>query len=260
MNGHNECEDLPLPIVAHCPPLAIPQVSHAPATSLTVATQQPAPAVTSQNCDTTTPYPSAAASLAPFGPTHAAAPSLVNIADADRSPVRARIPLPKAPPQRQRQPAAAPRHKLLVLCGGPNDRPDGLVALLRESGMSAVNYDTVNGSDWDLVDTYIFDNLIRAVDASAFDALFASPPCTPFSVLHQRPGRGSPPMVTATGSERYGIRGLPPKTAESVKAMMLVCIRVATIVKRFVIARRPVLFETAAFIYEGQTSVFNLDE
>ena len=42
--------------------------------------------------------------------------------------------------------------------------------------------------------------------------------------------------------------------------MMLVCIRVATIVKRSVLARRPVLFETAAFVYEGQTSVFNLDE
>ena len=67
-------------------------------------------------------------------------------------------------------------------------------------------------------------------------------------------------MVTATGSERYGIRGLPPKTAERVKAMMLVCIRVAINVKRFVLARRPVLSETAAFIYEGQTSVFNLDE
>ena len=67
-------------------------------------------------------------------------------------------------------------------------------------------------------------------------------------------------MVTATGSERYGIRGLPPKTAERVKAMMLVCICVAVIVKRFIQVKRPVLFETAAFAYEGQTSVFNLDE
>ena len=126
--------------------------------------------------------------------------------------------------------------------------------------MGAVNYDTINANDGDLVDTYIFDNLIRRVDASEFSALFASPPCTPFSVLHQRPGRGSPPMVTATGPERYGIRGLPPKTTERVKAMMLVCIRVAIIVKRFILAKRPVLFETAAFMHEGQTSVFNLDE
>ena len=42
--------------------------------------------------------------------------------------------------------------------------------------------------------------------------------------------------------------------------MMLVCIRVATIIKRFILAKRPVLFETAAFMHEGQTSVFNLDE
>ena len=168
-----------MPIVAHRPPLANPLVSHAPVTSLTVATQQPAPPLTSQNCDITIPNSSAAASLAPFGPTPAAEPSLVNMADADRSPVRARIPLPKAPPQRQRQPTAAPCPKVLVLCGGPNDRPDGLVALFRESGMKAVNYDTVNGSNWDLVDTYIFDNLIREVDALEFDALFASPHALP---------------------------------------------------------------------------------
>ena len=75
----------------------------------------------------------------------------------DRCPVRTRVPLPKAPPQRQSQTPPAPRHKVLVLCGGPNDRPDGLVALLRDSGMSADNYDTVNGGDGDLVDAYIFE-------------------------------------------------------------------------------------------------------
>ena len=113
-----------------------------------------------------------------------------------------------------------------------------------------INYDTVNENNGDLVDTYVFDDLVRKVDAMEVSALFASPPCTPFSVLHQRPGRGSPPMVTATGSERYGIRGLPPKTAERVKAMMLVCIRVAIIIKRFILAKRPVLFETLAFMDE----------
>ena len=170
-----EGEDLPLPLVDHRTPLANPQVSRSLVPSLAVATQHPAPPSTSQSCDIAIPNSSAATYLTPFGPTPAAELPINNIADADRCPVHVRLPLPKAPPQRQRQTTPAPRHNVLVLCGGPDDRPDCLVALLRESGMSADSYDTVNGCNGDLVDTYIFDDLIRKVDALEFSALFASP-------------------------------------------------------------------------------------
>ena len=251
---------MPLPLTDLRMPLDNPKVSRARVPSMAVMTQHPAPPCILHNCNIVVPNTSAALSTTPFGSTPAAALTIDNVAEADRRPVQVRVPLPKAPPQRQRHTTPAPRHTVLVLCGGPDERPDGLVALFRESGLGANNYDTVNANNGDVADTYIFDDLVRKVDPMEFSALFASPPCTPFSVLHQRPGRGSPPMVTATGSERYGIRGLPPKTAERVKGMMLVCIRVAIIIKRFILAKRPVFFETVAFMYEGQTSVFNLDE
>ena len=67
-------------------------------------------------------------------------------------------------------------------------------------------------------------------------------------------------MVTADGPERYGIRGLPPHQQTRVKSMILICIRVAKILQLFRNQGKPFMFETAAFRYVGQTSVFNLDE
>ena len=154
-------------------------------------TQHPAPPCILHNCNIVVPNTSAALSKTPFGSTPAAALPIDNVAEADRRPVQVRVPLPKAPPQRQRQTTPAPHHTVLVLCGGLDERPDGLVALFRESGLGANNYDTVNENNGDLVDTYIFDDLVRKVDAMEFSALFASPPA------HHSPSSINDPGVAA---------------------------------------------------------------
>ena len=188
-----------------------------------------------------------------------------------------RIALPKAPPRPRSEsrgaklihehPTSRPDRRLdtglrphiLLICGGPDSRKDSLTNLIRAAGCDCTNFDLANGQEFNMCDTYVYDGTFARVKAREFTAAFASPPCTPFSVLHERPGPGGPPPVTVEGPERYGKRNLDPAVAERTKASILICIRVANILKEFVELKLPFLFETAEFV-EGHTSVMNLNE
>ena len=64
-----------------------------------------------------------------------------------------------------------------------------LAATQPRSDIACAPSSVANGAGGDLVDTHIFDELERDVVAGKFNAAFACPPCTPFSVLDNRPGR-----------------------------------------------------------------------
>lgn len=149
--------------------------------------------------------------------------------------------------------------RILFLCGGPDTRPDSLLNLALAAGLQGHNFDTANGPTGDLADSFNFDRIIDGVKAGEYSAVFASPECGPFSRLHNLPGPGGPPLTTATGPERYGRKDLAPATYERVRTQILVCVRVAKVLKLCTEMHIPFLFETAGF-HEGRTSVFNLDE
>ena len=117
------------------------------------------------------------------------------------------------------------------MCAGPDKRPDSLSNLASAAGVGGRNYDTQNGPTGDLADTYNFDQVVGDFKAGEYSAVFASPECGPFSKLHNLPGPGGPPLTTATGPERYGRKCLAPPIYERVRAQILVCIRVAQILK-----------------------------
>ena len=60
-------------------------------------------------------------------------------------------------------------------------------------------------------------------------------------------------------TERYGRKDLAPDIKEKVRSQILVCIRVAKILKLCTDMKAPFIFETAVF-YERQTSVMHSDE
>ena len=44
------------------------------------------------------------------------------------------------------------RNRVLLLCGGPDDREDSLTNLFRACGLECTNYDLANGPQFDIVD------------------------------------------------------------------------------------------------------------
>jgi len=93
--------------------------------------------------------------------------------------------------------------KILILCGGPNNREVSLYNLFTAAGYECVNYDRLNGQQFDLVDDVVKDEILRDIAAGEYVAAFASPECCTFSKLHNLPG--PPPLRTVEGPERYGI-------------------------------------------------------
>ena len=78
--------------------------------------------------------------------------------------------------------------KILILCGGPNDRDVSLYNLFISAGFECVNYDRLNGQQFDLVDDVVKDEILRDIAAGEYVAAFASPECSTFSKLHNLPG------------------------------------------------------------------------
>ena len=78
------------------------------------------------------------------------------------------------------------------------------------------------------------------------------------STLHNLPGPGGPPLTTAIGPERYGRKDLAPDTKELVQTQILVCVRVARILKLFTDMKISWIFESTV-CYDEQTSVLHLD-
>jgi len=80
------------------------------------------------------------------------------------------------------------KRKILILCGGPNDRDVSLYNLFISAGFECVNYDRLNGQQFDLVDDVVKDEILRDIAAGEYVAAFASPECSTFSKLHNLPG------------------------------------------------------------------------
>ena len=76
------------------------------------------------------------------------------------------------------------KRKILILCGGPNDREVSLYNLFIAAGFECVNYGRLNGQQFDLVDDVVKDEILRDIAAGEYVAAFASPECSTFSKLH----------------------------------------------------------------------------
>ena len=89
--------------------------------------------------------------------------------------------------------------KVLVLCSGPYERPDGLGAYLRKFGLEPVlvDNDKTSGGAWehDLLNDEFYLRLVERVRAGEFCAIFAAPPCSTFSISRFYPRPDSPPVV-----------------------------------------------------------------
>ena len=54
--------------------------------------------------------------------------------------------------------------RILLLCGGPDDRPDSLFNLFTAvEGFECINYDVANGPQFDIVDDLVWDTIYTAV-------------------------------------------------------------------------------------------------
>ena len=51
------------------------------------------------------------------------------------------------------------KSRVLLLCGGPDEREDSLANLFRACGMECTNYDLTNGPQFDIVDDSVWDAL-----------------------------------------------------------------------------------------------------
>ena len=63
--------------------------------------------------------------------------------------------------------------KILILCGGPNSRRMSFYNLLISAGFDCVNYDRLNGQQFDLVDDVTKDEILPDIAAGEYVAAFA---------------------------------------------------------------------------------------
>ena len=148
------------------------------------------------------------------------------------------------------------KKKILSLCAGPNSRASSLFNLFRAAGYEPVNYDTLNGQEFDLADTAIYEAVLRDIAAGEYMACFASPDCSTFSKLLNLPG-GPPVLRGNTGRPRYGLtyyangKPLSVEDKEKVRVHTLVAVRVAEALDLFATRGLPFGYETPEII-EGQ--------
>jgi hypothetical protein len=148
--------------------------------------------------------------------------------------------------------------RILLLCGGPDERPDSLYNLFSAlDGFECTNYDIANGAQFDIVDDVVWDTIYTAVTSLEYAACVACPPCSTFSQLHSLPG--PPPLRDATGPGRYGRTALLPPVKERVRKHTLIATRVAQILSHFTRLKVPWIFESP-WASENQVSALNLDE
>ena len=148
--------------------------------------------------------------------------------------------------------------RILLLCGGPDDRPDSVYNLFTAAeGFECTNYDVANGPQFDIVDDLVWDTIYTAVTSLEYVGCVACPPCSTYSQLHSLPG--PPPLRDATGPGRYGRSNLLPPVKERVRKHTLISTRVAQILTHFTRLKVPWIFE-APWATENQVSALNLDE
>ena len=82
-------------------------------------------------------------------------------------------------------------------------RESSLFQLLLAMGLECVNYDILNGSQFDLVDDAVWEPLLRRIDAGEYAACFACPMCATFSQVLNLPG----PHLFAMLRARDGMDG-----------------------------------------------------
>jgi hypothetical protein len=63
-----------------------------------------------------------------------------------------------------------------------------LYNLFIAAGFECVNYDRLNGQQFDLVDDAVKDEILHDIAAGEYVAAFASPECSTFTKLHNLPG------------------------------------------------------------------------
>ena len=114
--------------------------------------------------------------------------------------------------------------RILLLCGGPDDRSDSLAKLFKAAGFECCNYDIANGPQFDIVDDSVWDALFSDASSMEYVACMASPPCGPMSKLHSLPG--PPPLFAVDGPGRYGRRDLSPRSKERARTHILIITRV----------------------------------
>ncbi len=148
--------------------------------------------------------------------------------------------------------------KVLLLCTGPDDRPNSMVKLITNGGVECESFDVENGPLFDLTDDATWDPLVARVQSGDFSAAFASPPCTTHSKVRKKPG-GPPPLRGIDGASRYGLAGLSVRNKELVRKHNLIYVRVAMLLKILVEHCCPWIFEQPAQV-EGEVSALNMDE
>ena len=85
------------------------------------------------------------------------------------------------------QPSADRRFRFLILFAGDGAVWHALPRLLREAGHSVTAIDTkLGGAAHDVLRGGLAQRLLRAIAEGEYDAVFAAPPCSSFSVRHPK--------------------------------------------------------------------------
>ena len=126
-------------------------------------------------------------------------------------------------------------NQVLLLFSGRQRRSDGLSTFLKQHGDFEVeefdNNPSPGDTPSDLSDDATYAALLRKVQAGTYFAIFASPPCSTFSIsrfFRSATGDGGPPIVR-TRKEPKGIGNIPRRHLRELNAANLISLRTATI-------------------------------
>ena len=97
--------------------------------------------------------------------------------------------------------------------------------LLISACFEYLNYDRLNGQQFDLVDDVVKDDIMCDIAAGEYVAAFPSAECSTFSKPHNLPG--PPPLRAVSGPERYGLKSNNIGQAEKVRIHIAMAVRVA---------------------------------
>ena len=147
---------------------------------------------------------------------------------------------------------------ILLLFSGLHGIEGSLKQQFESGGFIVVDFDIANGPHCNIADDFIWDPLLTRIEAGEFSALIAAPPCGTFSRVRRLPG-GPPPLRGRVGADRYGLKGLRPQDAETVRVHNLLAIRTAQAAQTMIRQRRIVVVEQPA-ASEGEISMLHLDE
>ena len=120
--------------------------------------------------------------------------------------------VPEATAARARAPGPARRPmRALHLFSGPQQRPDGLAARLRERGWHVDEVDVRYGDSAreDVLDDAVFGDLLERAEAGYYQLVIAGIPCNTFSVARLKGGTGPPAVRRRTTGEARGLRDPP---------------------------------------------------